>query len=114
MRFRSRAFEQVLLEQAGIAVGVFNRYPALIGKGHDDLRPVQVLLGQMLEKRHRATTARHHQHRVAACSNGLAQLLGNVQRQTFGQQHRTLEFVSVHARRQLHIRYRHTTTSRPA
>nr|BFE90899.1 hypothetical protein GCM10020185_14350 [Pseudomonas brassicacearum subsp. brassicacearum] len=42
--------QQVTLEQAGIAVGVFNRYPALIGQADHHFGPVQRLLGQVLEK----------------------------------------------------------------
>jgi hypothetical protein len=36
------------------------------------------------------------------------------QRQAFGQQHRLLKLVGSDALRQFQIRYRHTTTSRPA
>ncbi|MNN64395.1 hypothetical protein D3C81_1798350 [compost metagenome] len=44
-RFGRRALEQVTGQQAGIAVGMLHRHPALIGQAHGDLRPVQRLGG---------------------------------------------------------------------
>ena len=110
----SRALQQVFLEQASVAVSVFNRHPAFIGKADDHFRPVDRLFDQALEKHHRATTARHHQRRNALTGNGLVQLPGNVCCQPLGHCCRVLEGVRVDTLRQFQIRYRHTKTSRPA
>ncbi|MNT29226.1 hypothetical protein D3C72_1649560 [compost metagenome] len=105
------ASQQMALEQASIAVGMLDRHPALIGQGHQDLRPVQRLLDQCLEKRHRATPTRHHQGSLAVCRDRGIQAPGDILGQTFGQLRGSVEIMGRHVSRQLQFRYRHTKTS---
>ncbi|MOA12808.1 hypothetical protein D3C78_1328290 [compost metagenome] len=114
LRLGRLALQQVTLDQTGVAVGVFDRYPALVGQADHHARPVQHLLGQVLEKRHRAAATGNHQGRGALGVDRVAQLFRHVQCQAFSQQHRALVCMGADALRQFQIRYRHTTTSRPA
>ncbi|MNY14456.1 hypothetical protein D3C86_1476330 [compost metagenome] len=73
----SRSAEQMAAHQAFIAVGMADRYPALVGQADHHLRPGQSLLGQALEKCNRATPAGNHQGRDAMAVDSRTQRLGH-------------------------------------
>ncbi|MNJ58165.1 hypothetical protein D3C77_537880 [compost metagenome] len=103
-------------QQAGVAVGVLHRHPALISQADDDLGPVQVFAGKLFEERYRATAAGQHHAGVPLGGDGRAQALGHVmglgRRQGIG----IRQFVHLHGCRQFQFRYRlrcrHTRLSR--
>ncbi|MNH17980.1 hypothetical protein D3C79_776690 [compost metagenome] len=109
-----RALEQMTLEQAGIAVGVLYRHPALVGQAYRDLRPVQRLSRELFEKRYRAAATGQHHTGLALAGNGRAQALGHRLRQGRRQGVGIGQRVRLYGGWQLQFRYRHTTTSHHA
>ncbi|MNP34530.1 hypothetical protein D3C76_1278210 [compost metagenome] len=106
-----RALEQVAGQQAGVAVGVLHRHPALIGQADGDLGPVEVFAGQLLEERHRAAATGQHHAGLALAGNGRAQALGHVMGLGCGQSLGIRQLMYLHSRWQFQFRYPHTTPS---
>ena len=77
-RLRRLATEQVAANQAGVAIGMGLRHPALVGQADGDPRPVQRLLAQGFEEGHRTAPTGHHQQRLALLGQRRAQPAGDL------------------------------------